>query len=189
MTYPIVDMRELHLPGRTGRWKLGPRARVDIPRPREGHFALVYKVNNRFVLDHGRLRPRDNDVINASQVSVVDLSRQKQVEVELLVPSQDRSFFIVLVTFACTVDDPVAVVQGGIIDPGPILLIYLKSHHGYGQMGLGFPIAEVDEARRYINAQLDAYATVSGPVIEGMRVTMTSVEVRTPPQDGAEDAG
>jgi hypothetical protein len=186
--YPIVEMRELHRPERTGLLKLGPRARPDVPRPAEGHFVLVYKVGNRYVVDNMNLGPRDDKVINASQVSVVDLGRQTPVEVDVTIASKDHSFFTVVVTFACSVDDPVAVVQGGITDPGTILLTYLKNHHGYSQMGLGFSIAEINEARRYIDAQLTAYATVSEPEIEGMTVTMASVEVRTPEEELAKAA-
>ncbi|WP_306211849.1 coiled-coil domain-containing protein [Actinoplanes sp. RD1] len=183
--YPIVEMRELHRPSRTGLWGIGPRTRHDVPRPREGHFVLVYKVGNRYVVDNMNLGPRDDKVINASQVTVVDLGRQTPVEVELTIPSRDHSFFTVVVTFACSVDEPVEVVQGGITDPGTILLTYLKNHHGYSQMGIGFPIADVNEARRYINAQLSAYATVCEPEIAGMSVTMASVEVRTPAEEKA----
>jgi len=183
LPYPIVEMQGLQRPGRTGPWKLGPRSRPEIPRPRQGHFVLVYKVNNRYFVDNMNLGPRDDKVINASQVSIVDLGKQTPIEVELTLDSQDHSHFTVVVTFGCSVVDPVAVVEGGITDPGAILLTYLKNHHGYSQMGLGFRIGQVNEARRYIDAQLTAYATVNEPAIEGMTVTMASVEVRTPEEE------
>jgi len=186
--YPIVEMRDLRRPERGGPFKIGPRTRHDVPRPREGHFVLVYKVGNRYVVDNMHLGPRDDKVINASQVSTVDLGAQTPVQVEVTVASQDHSMFTVVVTFACTVEDPVAVVRGGITDPGAILLTYLRKHHGFSQMGLGFPIAEVNEARRYIGAQLTAYATVDEPYIGGMTVTMASVEVRTPREEFAKAA-
>lgn len=188
-TYPIVEMRELREAERRGPFNLRSPRRVpeELPRPKEGHHVLVYKVGGRYMLDNVSLGARDELVVQASHVSVVDMRRDAPVQVAFEIPSADGSAFTVVVTFGCTVTDPVQVVREGLTDPQKILLTYVKSHHNAMQMGLDFALSEINDVRRYVDAQLTAYRTVNPPLIDGLNVRMASVEVLTP-QEVAEVA-
>jgi hypothetical protein len=189
-TYPIVEMRELHEAQRRGPFNLlSPRrGPSELLRPKEGHHVLVYKVEGRFLHDNVSLGERDELVVKASHVSVVDMRRNAPVEVAFDIASADGSTFKVVVTFGCTVTDPVQVVREGLTDPQDILLTYVKSHHNAMQMGLDFTLSQINEVRRYVDAQLTAYKTVNPPFIDGLDVQMASVEVLTPEEVAAVSA-
>jgi hypothetical protein len=147
----------------------------------------VYRVNGHYVLDNVSRGLDDDQVVRATHVTEVDLSRNAPVAVQFDINSKDHAVFTVVVTFECTVVDPVLVVQEGITRPDKLLLNYLRSHHNASQMGLDFTLSEIHDVRRYIDAQLTAYRTHVPPQIPGFEVRMASVEVRTPHEE-AEDA-
>src|SRR5262245_5392003 len=122
-SYPIVIGRGLDEARRRGPLGIrSARREVDeMIRPDAGHHVLVYKVDNDYVLDNGGRSGRDEQVVRASHVSVVDMRREAPVVVEFPVPSKDSAEFTVRVTFGCTVTDPITIVRDGITDPQAIL--------------------------------------------------------------------
>src|SRR2546430_5641339 len=188
--YPIVSTRALREPGRTGllSWRAPRRHPDELPRPDAGHHVLVYRVNGHYVLDNVSRGADDDQVVKATQVTEVDMSRNAPVVVEFDINSKDHAVFFVVVTFECTVVDPILVVQDGLTRPDMLLLNYVRSHHNASQMGLDFTLDQIHEVRRYVDAQLTAYRTHVPPQIPGFEVRMASVEVRTPREE-AEAAG
>jgi hypothetical protein len=101
------------------------------------------------------------------------------VTVRLTIPSAKAAEFTVHVTFACTVTDPVRVVREN-LDAERALLSYLKSHQKIFHLGLDYDMLQITEVRIAVDAQITAYTTIRPPVIPGLEVSMTSVEVLTP---------
>jgi hypothetical protein len=180
--YPIIAGRGLDEARRRGPLGIRPARREpgEMIRPDAGHHVLVYKVDNTYVMDNGGRDGRDEQVIRASHVSVVDMRREAPVMVEFRIPSKDSAEFTVRVTFGCTVTDPITIVRDGITDPRAILTSYLKSYHNVMQMGLEFELDDINAVRRSIDDELTAYRAVVPPHIDGFDVKMASIEVLTP---------
>lgn len=178
--YPITGGGPLEPAPRRGFLGLGRRYRDggEVPKA-DAHQVLVYRVDGDYLVDRGRLGPSDEQVVNATHVSVVDMRRSAQVVVELPIPSRDASVFTMRVTFACTVTDPLVVVREG-INAASVLAAYLKSHRRIFELGLDYAVGDINDVRRDVNAQVMAYVTVKPPAIPGLGVLMASVEVLTP---------
>lgn len=178
--YPLVEQRNLApVPPRR---LLGPRrTRVieEIPPTNAGQ-RLIYRVDGDFVLDNTALPLDSPSVIDATHVSVVDVSSDVEVFVDLDIPSKDADKFTMQLTFVCTVTDPIAVVRHGSPSAASALRAYIKSHHRIFELGLDHPLAEINTARRKLNAQVKAFTTVEPPSIVGVSVELASVEVLTP---------
>jgi hypothetical protein len=178
--YPITIQRPLEPAPRRGRLGLGQRRREADELPAAyAHQVLVYRVRGQYILDGG-FDPAHEHVVDASHVSVVDMRRDVQVAVWMEIPSAEASEFSIHVTFVCTVTDPVAVVRGGLYEAETTLLGYLKRHHKIAELGLTYRIAEVNDVRRHVNAQVTAYTTLNPPIVPGISVTFGNVEVLTP---------
>ena len=178
--YPITGGGPLDPAPKRGVFGWGRRFRDggEVPKA-DAHQVLVYRVGGDYLVDRGQRGLGDEQVVNATHVSVVDMRRSAPVVVELPIPSRDASVFTMRVTFACTVTDPMMVVREG-IDATSILMSYLKSHRRIFELGLGYAVEDINDVRRDVNAQVMAYVTVKPPAIPGMAVSMASVEVLTP---------
>jgi hypothetical protein len=180
-TYPIVEQRRLAVVQKRGVPGLRRKYREDDELLKaNAHQVLVYRVNGQYVVDHARFRGDDGAVIDASHVSVVDMTRDKPIMVRLEIPSNEGRDFTVQVTFVCTVTDPVLVVREGLQDAQTTLWAYLKSHHRIFELGLDHQIRNVNEVRRDVNAQVQAFTSLKPPITSGMMINLTSVEVLTP---------
>jgi hypothetical protein len=180
MPYPIVEQRRLVPP--PPRRLLGPRRTRgidEIPATNAGQ-RLVYRVDGEFVLDNAALPLDSPTVLDATHVSVVDVSSDVEVFVELDIPSKDADKFTMQLTFVCTVIDPIAVVRQGSPSAASALRAHVKSHHRIFELGLDHALAEINVARRKLNAQVKAFTTVEPPTIIGVSVELASVEVLTP---------
>ncbi|MEV4134491.1 hypothetical protein AB0J72_20260 [Dactylosporangium sp. NPDC049742] len=176
--YPILERRSLD-PAEKARW-FGRKNRKldDLPRP-AAHQSLVYLVAGDLVVDDGQMSMAGEQIVNATNVSVVDMRRDALVVVRIDIPSADASYFEVLVTFRCTVDDPVAVVGGG-VNASEALQGHLKAHNRIFELGLGYKLTEVNEVRRMVSAQVRAYLTHVPARVSGMQVRFANVEVSSP---------
>lgn len=178
--YPVVEQRPLaQVPPRR---LLGPkrtRTMNEIPHSNANH-RLVYRVDGEFVQDNSALPLDSPTVLAASHVSVVDVSRETEVLVQLDIPSADADVFTMQATFVCTVTDPVAVVREGPVAVEAALRAYLKGHHRIFELGLDYRFGDINEARRKLNAQVKAFTTVSPPEFIGLSAELASVEVLTP---------
>jgi hypothetical protein len=182
--YPIVDRWPLSMAERSGPWGMGGRRRSNAEmlrlRPEDGHHVLVYRVDGDYVEDRGALGPRDDRLVRATHVSVVDKRQNAPVVVQLKIPSKDSRMFSVVVTFGCTVTDAVLVVRQGLVDPQQLLSNYVRSYHGAMRMGLEFTLDEFNDVRRAVDDELTAYHAVTPPVIDGLEIMLSSIEVETP---------
>ncbi|MBF9129464.1 hypothetical protein I0C86_10855 [Plantactinospora sp. S1510] len=179
--YPVVEHRSLNPPPKRGPMGLGRRFRQlgEVPRP-QGHQVLVYRVDGQYVLDGDGLRLDDELVLTATHVSLIDMRRDAQVMVLLMIPSRDDSEFALQVTFSCTVTDAVTVVRDGVVDAEVLLRGYLKSHSKIFELGLDYALTQLNAVRRVATAQVRAYATVKPLIVPGLRVQLASVELLTP---------
>src|SRR5438270_6458100 len=148
--YTIADQRSLDHAIRRGPHGLNGKSRTTDELPKAfAHQVLVYRVDGRYRIDDADgLGPAHDDVVNATHVSVVDVSRDRPVPVELDIPSQDALDFRVRVTFVCTVTDPLVVVRKGLYDAESALLGYLKRHHKIVQLGLEYQVTQINSVRR-----------------------------------------
>lgn len=176
--YPIIDRRKLNSAEKAGLFRKKSRTDGELLKP-DAHHVLVYRVNGVHVLDGDRMRRTDEQVVDATHVSMVDMRRNAPVRVVLEIPSADTSQFEVVVTFVCTVIDAVAVVHGG-VDAQEALWSYLQAHNQIFGLGMDFQLSQVNELRRAVSAQITAYTTIKPPTVPGMAVTMASVEVANP---------
>jgi hypothetical protein len=177
-TYPIIDRRPLSLAEKARWFSKKTRKPEELPRP-AAHQTLVYRVGGEYLLDNDRLTAVDERIVNATNVCVVDMRRNAPVVVKLEIPSADASYFEILVTFMCSVKDPITVVRGG-VDAYEALWGHLKAHNKIFELGLGYPLSEVNEVRRVVGAQVKAYLTIKPPTVSGMLVSFANVEVGSP---------
>ncbi|MGW4057194.1 hypothetical protein ACWEGE_02885 [Amycolatopsis sp. NPDC004747] len=180
-SYPIVEQRSLDPAQVKGKFfgREEYREHGELPRP-NAHQVFVYRVDGEYVLDSAQRRLDEEQVVNATHVSLVDLTRDAEVIVELAIPGAEAEDFTMRVTFVCTVTNPVSVVREGRGDAQTLLRAYLKSHHRFFELGLKYRLDEINEVRRDVNAQVKAFTTVKPPVISGIAVELRSVEVLTP---------
>ncbi|TKK89519.1 hypothetical protein FDA94_09010 [Herbidospora galbida] len=177
-TYPVVDEKVLG-PASTRWLRTRSRRAGDIPERRSSD-ALVYRSRGHYHVDLGNLGLTDGIVVNATHVSVVDLSRNRLVSVDLAVPTADSREFQLVVTFACTVFDPVEVIESGQRNAAVALAGYLRGHTRIFELGLRHLLDEVNGFRLDVVAQIQAYVHHVSPRLPGISVTFMSVEVRTP---------
>jgi hypothetical protein len=179
--YPVRDQRPLTAASRRKLlgMKVGEKARRSHELPATtAHEVLVYRVGSRFRVDNG-LGLSHEDVVNATHVSTVDMTHNRQVVVELPIPSRDSEMFHVMATFTCTVTEPLIVVEKG-IDAEQGLLSYLKGHHKIALLGLEYELRDINEVRIDVQAEVGSLADHRPPALPGMLVTLASVEVATP---------
>lgn len=176
--YPVIDRRQLGEADKAGWLRRRARAEADLLRP-DAHQVLVYRVDGQYVMDNDRMRGADERVVNATHVSVVDTRRNAPVTVTFDIHSADTATFEVAVTFVCTVTDPVAVVRGG-VNAREALWGYLQAHPRTFELGLDYRLAQINELRRAVSAQITAYATIKPPTVTGMQVSMASITVKNP---------
>ncbi|MEU5384557.1 hypothetical protein [Kitasatospora cineracea] len=179
--YPVVVQRPLAEPRKRDRFGLLPRRREAHELPTvSAHEVMVYRVDGKYHLDTGQRRLSDQQVVEASHVSVVDLRRNTPVTVTLAIPSAEASEFEVVVTFVCTVTDPVEIVEEGLTDAALALRAYLRSHRRFFELGLDHRLKDLNTVRRNVSAQVMAY-TIERPLkARGMTAELESVQVRTP---------
>ncbi|PPK70409.1 hypothetical protein V5P93_000710 [Actinokineospora auranticolor] len=179
-TYPVVNERALAPVSPKRLFGKAPRrSSTEVPVPMVGQ-CLVYRTHGQYTLDTANLPLDSATVVEAAHVSLVDITPDTEVPVEVPLPSKDGSFFTMRVTFLCTVEDPVEVVRAGGSNAAHMLTGYLRGHQRNFEIGLNYAIDHINDVRLKLSAQVRAYATVSPPGLQGMRTSLASVEVRTP---------
>ncbi len=179
--YPIIDQRSLPKAERGGRWGIGFRSRSssDLPLP-NAHEAVVYKSGGTYVVDDGRSRTVDEHVVNATNISVVDMREEAPVTVQVPIPSAGAAEFTVNVTFLCTVKKPEEVVEAGLKDMADPLTQYLIRHQPLFHVGEEYEFDQINTVRRSVTAEIKAYVSVKPPRFRGMDVKLGNVQVLTP---------
>jgi hypothetical protein len=182
MGYPIVDQRNLTKPVRKGiiPGLTRPRRADDEIPGISPHEVLVYRVGGQFVVDDGRKRRDDGQVINAINVSVVNLQQDARVTATFEIDSMDASKFTIRANFTCTVLDAATVVRNGLTDASEAMLAYLHAYQPLFELGLGHPISDVNAVRRETSIHIKAYMTMKPPELAGVSVRFANVQVDTP---------
>ncbi|WP_280403051.1 hypothetical protein [Nocardia brasiliensis] len=178
MRYPIVDQRYLDaVPKRALRRR--SRELQDLPRP-SAHQVLVYRVNGEFFVDKGDFKLTHRRVLDASHVSLVDMSLHAPVVVEIVIPAADAVTFTVQVTFECTVTDPIPVVQHGRADARWFLESYLRANNSIFELAENQTYSDIKIVRRRLNSWLLSESVENPPIEPGMDIRISSIEVLLP---------
>ncbi|MGW4774668.1 hypothetical protein ACWEO2_42375 [Nocardia sp. NPDC004278] len=175
MRYPIIEQRNLDV---VGRRALRRRVRPldELPKP-NAHEVLVFRVNGRLIADNEHRSIDQGTVADASHASLVDMSLNMPVIVELAIRAADATTFTVQVTFECTVTDPVAVVRNGRTDARNFLEGYLRSEHRIFDLGQKYRFDEVANFRQELIAGVTAFVTGNPATEPGMRIQLAGIEV------------
>jgi hypothetical protein len=183
VTYPIITQKVLPPVPKSGFLGLRSRSRdiSEIPSPTAGEV-LVLRSGGRYVLDSGRLRLDDEIVLEATHVSVVDMTENKQIRAELSIPSAEGGEFTVFVDFTCRVHDPVVVVEAGLGDIHDFLAAYLRAHDDVFKAGAKYKLADFLAARTEVRAELQAYNHYLPVQLSGMTAALGNVEISAPPE-------
>jgi hypothetical protein len=180
-SYPIVAQYELEEPVRQGPLKvIKRRDKSEIPKIKP-HEVLIWRVGDRYVKDQRQLRGFDDIVVRASSVSVVSVRPGTEVEVSFRIDSRDASEFTVKATFVCSVQAPEVVVQNGQANVADALMAHLRAYPDIFEIGLKYPITEINAVRAELAANVRAYMARRPPKIPGMEIeSRVTVQVETP---------
>jgi hypothetical protein len=174
--YPILEERTL--PPVKG-WLRPRRELAQLPPQRPG-TVLVFTVNGRYEVlrDAPQLRGTEETVVGASSVSLVDISRDRLLPVNIELPSASPAdSFTAVVTFMCTVEDPAEVVRNR-LRPAALLRAYLGGE--IRTLAQDRDVAAVNELRDLVRATVKACFELKPPRLDGMFVALADVDVRPP---------
>jgi hypothetical protein len=179
ISYPVMEERILARAGR--RMLARTRDLSELPTQRPGSV-LVFEVGSGYIAftERRHLAGREELVVNAVSVSVVDV-RPRTVTVQLAIPSSNPADdFIVLADFGCRVDEPEAVVAAGLRDVSATLRQYLRQDTSLNQLAARRSVEQINEVRMEVAARIEAYYRLRAPRIAGMSVGLLDVRVVTP---------
>lgn len=179
--YPILSQRSLPKVERRGlRGILPPRRNAsDLPLP-NAHEAVVYKHGGRYIVDDGYGRTTDDHIVNATNITVVDMREDAPVQAETFISSAGEVEFVVHVTFLCTVKKPEEVAAAGLHDIKSSLTSYLNGDQALFHLGDDYHLNEITIVRKNVAAEVKAFFSVRPPKFRGVDVKLGSVQVFTP---------
>ncbi|MGH3264605.1 MAG: hypothetical protein ACRDNS_21730, partial [Trebonia sp.] len=140
----------------------------------------MYKSGGSYIVDDGRSRLTDDHIVNATNITVVDMREGAPVPVETSIPSAGELEFIVRVTFLCTVRKPEEVVDAGLRDITTSLTNYLIQHQPLFQLGEDYHLNQISVVRRNVTADVRAFFSVRPPQLRGLEVNLGNIQVLTP---------
>ncbi|MDX2851216.1 hypothetical protein PV342_22750 [Streptomyces sp. PA03-3a] len=178
--YPLVEERVLPPTQASGR--LIRRRRRDlgeIPIPR-AHEVLVFRLGESYVADSGRRGGDDPLLCDATSVTVVDTSAGVPITVETEVPSAEAEPFALKVTFACTVTDPVAVVQAGLNDLPGVLLARVRALPRLSETSGRYRLTQAHDLSHALTARLTAYTEMEDAGLYGVTLGSVAATVLSP---------
>jgi hypothetical protein len=179
--YPIIEQKSLRKASRRGPLRLASPRRGDseLPLP-NAHEVVVYKTAGTYFVDDGRSRPGDDHVVNATNISVVDMREDAPVTVQATIPSAGAAEFVVQVTFLCTVKKPEEVVEAGLQDVTTSLTNYLMRHQPLFRLGEDYHLDQVTAVRHNVASDVKAYFSGRPARLRGLEVKLGSIQVMTP---------
>ena len=155
------------------------RPTSELPLP-NAHEVVVYKSGGTYVVDDGRSRTVDEHVVNATNISVVDMREDAPVTVQATIPSAGAAEFTVQVTFLCTVKKPEEVVEAGLQDMTASLTHYLIRHQPLFHLGEDYQLDQVTAVRHNVTSEVKAYFSVRPARFRGLDVKLGNIQVLTP---------
>lgn len=179
--YPIISQRSLPKASRRGPRGIMPARRdaTELPMP-NAHEAVVYKSAGSYIVDDGRSRLTDEHIVNATNITVVDMREDAPISVETSISSAGELEFIVRVTFLCTVRKPEEVVDAGLCDVTTSLTNYLIQHQPLFHLGEDYHLSQINVVRRNVTAEVRAFFSVRPPQFRGLEVSLGNIQVLTP---------
>jgi hypothetical protein len=179
--YPIIDQRSLRKASRRGPMGLVPprREASELPLP-NAHEVVVYKTAGTYIVDDGRSRTSDEHVVNATNITVVDMREDAPVTVQATIPSAGAAEFVVRVTFLCTVKKPEEVVEAGLQDITDSLTQYLIKHQPLFHLGEDYHLEHITAVRHNVTSEVKAYFSVRPARFRGLEVKLGNIQVMTP---------
>jgi hypothetical protein len=177
--YPVIEEKPLARANR--RWLARARELAELPVQRPG-TVLVFEVGSGYLAftERRHLVGREELVVNAISVSLVDV-RRRSLTVQLSVPSSDPADeFIILVDFNCEVVEPEAVAAAGLRDLPGVLRHYLRQDAALSQLASTRSVEQINEVRLDVSARIEAYYRLRAPRIPGMSVELLNMRVVTP---------
>lgn len=179
--YPIISQRSLPKASRRGLKGIMPARREasELPLP-NAHEAVVYKTAGSYIVDDGRSRTTDDHIVNATNITVVDMREDAPIQAETSIPSAGEVEFVVHVTFLCTVRKPEEVVDAGLQDITTSLTNYLIQHQPLFHLGEDYHLNQISAVQRNVTAEVKAFVSVRPPRFRGLDVKLGSIQVLTP---------
>ncbi|MFL6109881.1 MAG: hypothetical protein ACJ786_00790 [Catenulispora sp.] len=178
--YPLVSQQSFGPAQSRGTLLRRPTRDVgDLPALAP-HEVRVFRVGERYVEEHGLAGVRDETVVRASSVTVVDCRKRVPVVAELAIPSSGVGVFTLRVTFLCTVRDATVVVRDGVTDAGALLQGYIREIPGLNEEGSDLPTTQAAQVRRKVEARLTAFLEMRPPALSGLEISLSVVEVLSP---------
>jgi hypothetical protein len=179
--YPIISQRTLPKASRRGPGGIlsARRDARELPLA-NAHEVVVYKSGGSYVVDDGRTRTSDSHVVNATNITVVDMREDAPVVAETPIPSAGELEFIVRVTFLCTVRKPEEVVDAGLRDITTSLTNYLIQHQPLFHLGEDYHLSQISVVRKNVTAEVRAFFSVRPPQFRGLDVKLGNILVLTP---------
>ncbi|HEU5392884.1 MAG TPA: hypothetical protein VFV73_44050 [Streptosporangiaceae bacterium] len=180
-SYPIISQRNLPKASRRGPMGIVPPRRdaSELPLP-NAHEAVVYKAAGSYVVDDGRSRTTDGHIVNATNITVVDMREDAPITAQATIPSAGAAEFTVRVTFLCTVKKPEEVVEAGLHDITTRLTSHVTQDQKLFHLGEDYHLSEVAVVRRNVTAQVKAYYNVRPVRFRGLDVKLGNIQVLTP---------
>ena len=168
--YPIISQRTLPKASRRGPMGLVPPRRDanELPLP-NAHEAVVYKTAGAYIVDDGRSRTSDEHVVNATNITVVDMREDAPVTVQATIPSAGAAEFVIQVTFLCTVKKPEEVVEAGLHDLTTSLTHYLIRYQKLFHLGEDYQLGQVTAVRHNVTSEVKAYFNVRSARFRGLQ--------------------
>lgn len=179
--YPIISQQTLAKASRRGPMGIVPPRRdaSELPLP-NAHEAVVYKAAGSYVVDDGRSRTTDDHIVNATNITVVDMREDAPITVQATIPSAGAAEFVVHVTFLCTVRKPEEVVEAGLHDLTTRLTNFLLQHQKLFHLGEDYQLSQVATVWHNVTSEVKAYFNVRPARFRGLDVKLGNVQVMTP---------
>lgn len=175
--YPIVQTITLSAPER--RRIFGDRRNPgEVPHAGPNEVLVVTVNGQSTVLQAKHFRGNEDEIIEATAISVVDISDPRIVSIELTLPSASPSDdFKLTVGFECRVTNAAEVVKRGVTDLHARLENYLSSYPEISNIGQDYNIGQLAQVRREVAATLQPVADLDPLTVPGMKVAMKSWRV------------
>ncbi|MBV9012033.1 MAG: hypothetical protein JO272_08275 [Pseudonocardiales bacterium] len=177
--YPVIEERPL---AAVARRFLRPTRRdlTELPEARPGTLWVFDAGGHYETFDRRYLSGTEPAVVDAVTVSLVDI-RPRRVPVEMSIPSASPADdFVFRVDFRCVVTGPSVVAAAGLTDLTAPLRNYLTRDRKLLVMGMNFKVDDILALREEITARVSSYCEVNPPRIDGIKVELGAVTVRTP---------
>jgi hypothetical protein len=184
-SFPVLEEKSLpYIPARP----FARRDRSQLPCVRPG-TVLVFRHGSKYeaLSKDGHLSGREDIVVDAAEVSLVDL-RPRNFPLFLPLPSaHPADDFTIKVQFQAHVTDAERAAEHGPLAMASFLTSYLAKDVRLTSLGSGQPVENIAEVRKLVSSQIEAYCELNPIHLPGLAVQLDTVDVLTPRELRAHD--